>query len=385
MDLDSPALPIGQWALSPDVVHLNHGSYGGCPRSVIETATEIRAQLEAAPMVFYKLHWQPLLDRARATLAAFIHAPADQLVFVPNATHGVATALASCTLAAGDEILITDHTYRAVRNQLARLAATHGARVVVVTVPLPFDPDQCVAAIAAATTARTRLVVLDHLTSPTAIVMPLERILPPLRDRGLQIVIDGAHAAGQLDLDLGALGVTYYAGNNHKWLCAPKSTGFLVAAGPIRPIVTSHGASAEYGPDNRLHAELDWVGTYDPAPQLSVPAAIAALAAVGTSAEIHARNHALVLALRDRMLAALGGTQLVPDTALGAMAAITVTLPPNSTADALTDQLLRAGFEIPIVDWPGQPLLRISAHLYNDVHQAEPLLATLRELGVTRG
>jgi len=389
MDLDSAALPIDQWALSPDVVHLNHGSYGGCPRSVIETATMIRAQLEAAPMMFYVLHWQLLVDRARATLAAFIHAPAEQLVFVPNATHGVATAISSCTLAANDEILITNHTYRAVRNQVTRIAATHGARVVVATVPLPFDPDQCVAAIAGATTVRTRLVVLDHITSATAIVMPLERILPPLRERGIQIVIDGAHAAGQLDLDvgaLGALGVTYYAGNNHKWLCAPKSTGFLVATGPVRPIVTSHGASAEYGPDNRLHAELDWVGTYDPAPQLSVPAAIAALAEVGTPAAIHARNHGLVLALRDRLISELGaGVQLAPDASLGAMAAIAVKLPPNTTPGGLTEQLLRDGFELPVVDWPGQPLIRISAHLYNDMHHIEPLLVKLRELGVTRG
>lgn len=385
MDLESAALPIDQWALSPDVIHLNHGSYGGCPRSVIAAATAVRVQLEAAPMVFYKLAWQPLVDQARAALAAFIHAPVDQLVFVPNATHGVAIALGSCTLAAGDEILITDHSYRAVRNQIDRLATTAGARVVVVALSLPFDPDQSVRAIAAATTAKTRLVMLDHITSPTAILMPLERILPPLRERGIQIVIDGAHAAGQLDLDVSALGATYYVGNNHKWLCAAKTTGFLVAAGPIRPIVTSHGASAEYGPENRLHAELDWAGTYDPAPQLSIPAALAALATVGTSAAIHARNHALAIALRDRVLDELGGLRLAPDASLGAMATIAVTLPPNTTPGTLTEHLLHDGFELPIVDWPGQPLLRLSAHLYNDLSQADPLIAKLRELGVTRG
>ncbi|CAN5528566.1 aminotransferase class V-fold PLP-dependent enzyme [soil metagenome] len=388
MDLDSAPLPIDEWALSPDVVHLNHGSYGGCPRSVIEAATALRAQLEAAPMVFYKLAWQPLVDQARAALAASIHAPVDQLVFVPNATHGVAIALGSCTLAAGDEILITDHTYRAVRNQLERLASTGGARVVVVELPLPFDPDQCCSAIAAATTAKNRLVVLDHITSPTAIIMPLERILPPLRARGIQIVVDGAHAAGQLDLDvsaLAALGVTYYAGNNHKWLCAPKSTGFLVAAGPVRPLVTSHGASAEYGSANRLHAELDWAGTYDPAPQLSVPAAIAALAMAGTPSVIYARNHALVLAMREHVLEALGGPPLAPERSVGSMAAVRLKLPPNITPGALTDQLLREGVEVAIVDWPGQPLLRLSAHLYNDLSQIEPLLAKLHELGVTRG
>ncbi len=385
MDLASAALPIDRWALSPDIVHLNHGSYGGCPRAVIEAATAIRARLEAAPMVFYKLEWQPLVDHARASLAAFIHASADQLVFVPNATTGVAIALGSCTLAADDEILTTDHTYRAVGNQLERVAATHGARIVVVKLPLPFDPDQCVAAIAAATTARTRLVMLDHITSPTAIVLPLERILPALRERGIQIVIDGAHAAGQIELDvdaLVALGVTYYAGNNHKWLCAPKSTGFLVAAGPVRPIVTSHGASTEYGPPNRLHAELDWAGTYDPAPQLAVPVAIAALAAVGTPFAIHARNHALALAMRAHVREELGGPCLAPPQAIGTMVAMRIALPPNTTPGALTDQLLRDGFEAPIVDWPGQPLLRLSAHLYNELGHAHALVAKLRELGV---
>ncbi len=362
------------WALSRDVVHLNHGSYGGCPRSVIDAANAVRTRLEAAPMVFFRLEWQPLIDHARAVLAEFLHAPADQLVFVPNATTGVAIALGSCTLAAGDEILTTDHAYRAVRNQLDRLAATHGARVVTVKLPLPFDPDQCVEAIAAATTAKTTLVVLDHITSPTAIVLPLERILPPLRARGIQIVIDGAHAPGQIDLDLATLGATYYAGNNHKWLCAPKSTGFLVAAGPVRPIITSHGASAEYGPANRLHAELDWTGTYDPAPQLAVPAAIAAIG------NPRARNHALVLAMRE----AIGGAPLAPPDSIGSMAAIPITLPANTSAVELTERLLQRGYELPIIDWPGQPLVRVSAHLYNELDQIEPMLAVLRELGVTR-
>lgn len=374
-------LNVERWALTPEVLHLNHGSYGGCQESVIAEATRLRAELEAAPMKFYGLAWQGLLDRAREALAAFVGAPADRLVFVPNATHGVAIAISSCELAAGDEIVTTNHTYRAVKNQLARLAAARGARVHTVSIPLPFDPDAFVAAIEAAVTPRTRLVVLDHVTSPTALVFPLERIVPALVARGIQVVIDGAHAAGQIALDVTALGATYYAGNNHKWLCAPKATGFLVARGPALPLVTSHGASPEYGPANRLHAELDWAGTGDPTPHLCVPAAIAAVADWPAA---RARNHALVLALRDRVLAALGGGprhHLAPETSLGCMAAIPVRVP--AAPFDLTQRLLHDNVELPVVDWPGQPLVRISAHLYNDEHDAEPLIAELHELGIS--
>jgi len=372
---------VEHWALSPEVLHLNHGSYGGCQARVIAEATRLRRELEAAPMKFFGLAWQGLLDHARETLAAFVGAPAERLVFVPNATHGVAIAIASCRVDAGDEILTTNHTYRAVRNQLARLAEARGARVHTLAIPLPFDPDAMVAAIEAAVTPRTRLVVLDHVTSPTALIFPLERIVPGLVARGIQVVIDGAHAPGQIELDISALGPTYYAGNNHKWLCAPKATGFLVAHGPALPLVTSHGASPDYGPANRLHAELDWAGTADPTAHLCVPAAIAAVADWPAT---RARNHALVLALRDRVIAALGGDErhhLAPAAQLGCMAAIPVR-GPESPFD-LTQRLLREDVELPIVDWPGQPLVRISAHLYNDERDAEPLIAKLKQLGIS--
>ncbi|HEY6034263.1 MAG TPA: aminotransferase class V-fold PLP-dependent enzyme, partial [Kofleriaceae bacterium] len=363
------------------VLHLNHGSYGGCQQSVITEATRLRRELEAAPMKFFGLAWQGLIDHAREMLAAFVGAPADRLVFVPNATHGVAIAIASCRVEPGDEILTTNHTYRAVRNQLDRLASARGARVHTLGIPLPFDPDAMVAAVAAAVTPRTRLVVLDHVTSPTALIFPLERIVPALVARGIQVVIDGAHAPGQIALEISALGATYYAGNNHKWLCAPKASGFLVAHGPVLPLVTSHGASPEYGPANRLHAELDWAGTADPTPHLCVPAA---LAAVADWPATRARNHALVLALRDRVIAALGGDQrhhLAPASHLGCMAAIPVRVP--EPPYDLTQRLLRDDVELPVVDWPGQPLVRISAHLYNDERDAEPLIAKLKGLGIS--
>ena len=380
---------LDPWALAPDVVHLNHGSYGGCPQLVVEAAAAWRARLEAAPMRFLVLEWQAELDRAREALATFLRAPAERLAFVPNATTATAIALASAPIASGDELLVTDHGYRACRNQLARIAAARGARVVTVPIALPFDADATVDAITRAITPRTKLALLDHITSPTALRMPLDRLIQALASRGVAIVIDGAHAPGQIPLDVGALlaaGVTWYAGNNHKWLCAPKGTGFLVAApdAPLATVITSHGASMEYGPANRFHAELDWMGTYDPTPHLTVPTAIATIAELANGwAHAVARNHALALEMRDRLTEALGASRLAPDAAIGTMAAVPITLPPNTTALALEKQLLADGWEVPIVDFARGPLVRVSAHLYNNVDEADRLAEKLRAVGVT--
>ncbi len=368
------------WALAKDVVHLNHGSYGGCPRAVISAAAGWRARLEAAPMRFMVLDWQGELDRARAALAAFVRAPDDQLVFMPNATSGVATALAAARIEPGDDLLTTDHAYRACRNQLNRLAAARGARVVVAELPWPFDPAAAVAAIRRAVTPKTTLALLDHITSPSACVLPLEDVLAVLP--GVQVLVDGAHAPGQIDLDIGALlakGVTWYAGNNHKWMCAPKGTGFLVTTTAVRPLVTSHGASPEYGPPNRLHAELDWMGTYDPAAHFAVATAIRTVADLGGGwPATRWHNHMLALELCDR----LGGTPVAPPDSLGAMVAFPIELPAGITCRSLEDQLLRDGYEVPVVDFFKGPLLRVSAHLYTEPGDADALAAKLHALGV---
>ncbi len=394
MNLREPLAPLDQWALAPDVVHINHGSFGGCPRAVFDAALEWRRRLEASPMKFLVLEWQNEVDAAREALAQFVRAPADRLAFMPNATTGVATALASTVaakpLATGDEILVTDHGYRAVKHQVRRIADAAGARVVTATLPLPYAAHAAIDAIVASVTDRTRIVVLDQITSPTALVQPLDRIVPVLAARGITVIIDGAHAPGQLALDVGALldaGVTWFAGNNHKWLCAPKGTGFVIAApgaATARPVVTSHGAAPEYGPANRLHAELDWMGTNDPAPHLSVPTAIRTIASMANGwPTAIARNHALVLGMRDRLASVLGGVPLTTDDAsIGTMAAIAITLPPNTKPLALEKQLLRDGWEVPIVDFVHGPLVRVSAHLYNQVDQADALGEKLLALGV---
>lgn len=386
MQLQAPVSSIKRWSLDPSIVHLNHGSYGGCPHAVTLTATAWRARLEASPMRFMVLDWQTELDRARASLAEFIHAPAERLVFVQSSTHGVAIALNSVALAAGDEIITTDHTYRAVMNQLKRLAAARGASITVVAIPLPFDAGALLEAVARAITPRTRLAVFDHITSPTALCLPLAELVALAAARGIPVVVDGAHAPGQIPLDVSAIGATWYVGNCHKWMCSPKGSGFVVIAEGIapRPVVTSHGASPEYGPANRLHAELDWSGTHDPAAHLTVPSALATVAVEGGGwPAIYQRNHALACEMRDRLAEGSRTPPLAPDDAIGCMAAVPINLPPNTTPLALTTQLLREGWEVPIVDFARGPLVRVSAHLYNHAGEADLLAAKLRSLGVT--
>jgi isopenicillin-N epimerase len=383
------ASPLERWALRSDLVHLNHGSFGGCLRSTLDAANEIRARVEASPMRFYVLDWQDEIDRARAALAAFLHADAETLVPIQGATHGTAVALqaaVSMGLSAGDEIVTTRDVYRAAGNQLARVAEAIGARIVSVPVPSPFDPDALVAAVTSAITPRTKLALFDHITSATALVFPLLRMLEPYAARSIPVIVDGAHAPGEIDLDIErtlATGATWYVGNHHKWMCAPKASGFLAiapsAAAHTAPLVTSHGATTSYGPPNRLHAEHDWAGTYDPSALLSVPHAIEAVAVEGGGwPAVRARNHTLALAMRER----LGGAILAPDASIGTMFTAPIDLPAGVAPLAIEKRLLAAGWEVPIVDRTAGPLVRVCAHLYNHLEQIDELRRALAEHGV---
>jgi isopenicillin-N epimerase len=314
----------------------------------------------------------------------------------PRSTTGVALALHSAAIEPGDEILTTSHVYAACLFQLQRLASERGARIVIVDIALPFEPDALVERVATALTPHTRLALFDHITSPTALRLPLERLLPLFSARGIPVIVDGAHAPGQIELDVDQLlaaGASWYVGNCHKWLGAPKASGFVAwsasAAPTLRPLVTSHGANAAYGPANRLHAELDWSGTYDPSAQLAVPTAIDAMAQEGGAwPAILARNHALALELRDRLRAGLTGeapgAPLAPDRAIGTMAALPIALPAGTDPRSLERALLLDGWEVPIVDHASGPLVRVSAHLYNHAGEADLLAAKLHALGVRR-
>lgn len=386
-----------RWDLDPAVVFLNHGSFGACPRAVLEVQRELQARLEREPVRFFVREAPAMLDAARAEVAAFVGADVDDLVFVRNATEGVNAVLRSLEFSAGDEIVVTNHGYNACSNAARYVASRTGARVVTAQIPFPIaGPEAAIAAILAAVTPRTRLVLVDHVTSPTGLVLPLAAIVAELQARGIDCLVDGAHAPGMLPLDVSAIGAAYYTGNLHKWVCAPKGAAFLHVRrdrqAKIHPAVISHGYNAPR-PRSQFLAEFAWTGTSDPTPWLCVPAALREMASMlpGGWPEVQARNRALVCAGRRIVAEALGIAPPAPEDMLGSLASLP--LPPGSPeppttplyAEALQDALLfRHGIEVPVPPWPAPPerLIRLSAQLYNEEADFYALARALRaELG----
>jgi len=383
-----------RWPLDRDVIFLNHGSFGACPHEVLEHQAALRAHMEAEPVRFLSRELDGRLDEARAALARFLGADADDLAFVANATSGVNAVLRSRALAADDELLTTDHAYNACRNALQYVAERTGARVVVVPVPFPVaSPAVVVEAVLARVTPRTRLALIDHVTSPTGLVVPVERLCAELRARGVDVLIDGAHAPGMLPLDLATLGATYYSGNCHKWLCAPKGSAFLwVRAdhrGDVRPLTISHGANRKKPGRERFRLEFDWTGTSDPTAWLSVPKAIECVGGMlrGGWPAVMERNHALAVEARGLLCAAAGTPPACPETMLGSLAS--VLLPDGASSEVVwgrPDPLQTRLFdhwriEVPVMSWPAPPrrLIRISAQLYNTRADFERLADALRK------
>jgi isopenicillin-N epimerase len=382
-----------RWSLERGLVFLNHGSFGACPTEVLRHQADLRAEMEAEPVRFLSRELDDRLDAARAALASFVGADPDDLAFVTNATSGVNAVLRSRAFAAGDELLTTDHAYNACRNTLDFVAEQSGARVVVATVPLPVrSPDDVVEAVLARTTPRTRLALIDHITSPTGLIFPVERLTAELAARGVDVLIDGAHAPGMVPLNLATLGATYYSGNCHKWLCAPKGSAFLWTRREeqpaVRPLTISHGATAVRPGRSRFRLEFDWTGTSDPTAWLTVPKAIEYLGGLvdGGWPALMARNRALALDARRLLCAAAGTAPPCPDEMVGSLAA--VRLPDGTTdvgwrrPDPLQARLYEGwNIEVPVTSWPAAPrrLVRISAQLYNRRAHYERLAEALRK------
>ncbi|MEP7158506.1 MAG: aminotransferase class V-fold PLP-dependent enzyme [Chloroflexota bacterium] len=396
------------WPLDPAVTYLNHGSFGACPWPVLRAQDEWRSRMERQPSMFHGTELEGHLDHARTRLGEFVNADADDMAFVPNATIGMNTVINALDFEPGDEILSVDHEYNAVLNTIRRKGAQTGARLVVANVPFPLrTPDEVSEAILARVTPRTKLAVVSHVTSSTALVFPIAEIVAALAERGVDTLVDGAHAPGMVPLDVTALGAAYYAGHGHKWLCAPKGAAFLHVRrdrqAHIRPLITSHGANSPRRARSRFRLEFDWTGTADPTAALSLPAALDFMAKLepGGWPQIMARNHQLALHGRQALLDAIGGAALAPDEMIGSMAAVAVPNdlspgPVEPAADAdpgatypfdpLHEALINEdGIEVPVYAWPHTPadgaprrrLLRVSAQLYNEHADYDRLASAL--------
>jgi isopenicillin-N epimerase len=369
-----------RWQLDPSVRFLNHGSFGACPTAVLEHQSELRRRLEAEPVRFMVREYEGLLDDARRELAEFTRSDPSDLVFVSNVTAAINAVLRSLEFQPGDEIVTTNHAYNAAINAMDFVAERTGARVIVSEIDLPiFTEDEVVEAILDSVSGRTKLAVLDHVTSPTAVIFPIGRIVAELSARGIPTLVDGAHTPGMMPLNIPSLGAAFYAGNLHKWVCAPKGAGFLWVRSDlqhrIRPLAISHGANSPRTDRSRFHLEFDWTGTDDPTAIFSVPKALRYVGGLMPAGwpEIMLRNRLLVLDGRDILKRSLRCEHLVPESMTGSMAVLP--LPDGADVDApalygdpLQDILLeRYGIEVPVIVWPHPPhrLLRISAQLYN--------------------
>jgi isopenicillin-N epimerase len=343
-----------EYLLDPDVTFLNHGSYGACPRPVFERYQALQRELERQPVEFLARRFGELTAGARAALADFVGARADELVFVPNATAGLNAVIRSLRLEPGDEVVTTRHEYGAV----TRTWEVAGATLVAV------EPDEVVAAIG----PRTKAVSVSHVTSPTALVLPVEEICRAAREAGVLAIVDGAHVPGQIPLDLGALGADVYAGNCHKWLSAPKGAGFLWAReehhGWIEPGVVS------WGYDEGFAARHGWQGTRDPAAALAVPAAIEAHLELERAGELE-RCRRLAASFHDR-LPPVGRTP-APQMWSSELA----TADPHGLQRRLWEE---HRIEVVVTAWEGRSLLRVSIAPYNRPEDVERLLAALEGL-----
>lgn len=368
-----------QWTLDWRATHINHGSYGATPKPILAAQETIRQEMESAIGDFFVSQLPKRLRAAAAEVAECLGAQADDIVFVDNATAGIQSVIGSLALRADDEILINDQTYNAVKNIARHTAQRWGAKLVEVRLPFPIDDDEesMLAAFTSGLSPRTRLVVLDHITSATALLMPIERMIAAAHAVGAMVMVDGAHGPGQVDVDLQRLKVDFYCGNFHKWIMAPKGAAFLWARREhqswLHPPVISHGPGAGY------IAEFDWTGTRDPSAYLAVPAALAFRAAIGDQ-NIKSHNSALAAEagcyLAKTWKTRLGGPTISP-------ASMRLVQLPSLTGapDALRLKLWRDHrIDVPVNAFGDRLCVRISAQIYNEMDDCQRLAMAIRVL-----
>jgi isopenicillin-N epimerase len=374
MDADQSACPaLGaairhEWSLDWDYLTVNHGSFGAAPNVVLAAQDKWRRRLEAQPSRFMRQVLPNALRDAAACLATFVGGSADNLAFVENATVGCNAVLRSVRLQPGDEIVVLSHVYGAVRNAVRFVTESSGGKLVEVDIPFPrAEADDIVSRLSAALTPRTRIAVLDHITSRSALVLPVKRMIAACHVAGVPVLIDGAHAPGQVTVDVVDLDADWYVGNCHKWLMAPKGCGFLYARADrqddIHPVAISHGYQKGF------LAEFDWTGTCDPSAFLAVTTAIDFHHRLGGAA-LRARNAALAAEAATMVAGRLGTEAGAGNELSGAMSL--VRLPVTGTVSEeralrLREDMLNSGTDVPLHAHDGSIWMRLSAQAYNEM------------------
>jgi isopenicillin-N epimerase len=379
-----------EWMLQEGVSFLNHGSFGAVPRAVFDVQNQWRRRIEAEPIEILGRRWLDLLATAKAAIGQWLGMASSDFGMVTNATEGINAVLRSLPLGPGDELLTTNHVYNAVRQAMRHVAAQAGASYREIDIPLPAtSADQIVQRVLSELSDRTRLLVIDHVTSPTALVFPIEPIAAGCERRNIDVLVDGAHAPGMLDLNVPNLGVAYYAGNLHKWACAPKGSAFLWVRPDrqhaIHPTIISHHLGQGF------EREFDWQGTFDASAWLATPAAIDFMAGFGWDCVVR-HNHDLAVSAH-RMLCTRWKSEPISPLAgqlLGSMA--TMRLPGQLaqwTEDRLTllQQRLYTEhrIEAPLIRWGNQAFVRVSCQVYNAAGDYQTLADVLEQLASRLG
>lgn len=406
MNINLP--PRTDWSIPEDVVYLNHGSFGPAPLVVQLAREEWSRRLESQPMDFYLKQMEPALDEAMAKLAKFVGGDARDMAFVDNATVAMNVVADSIDLKSGDEVLLNDHGYGAVFRIWRRRCDEVGARVVTARLGGRQDgnddtpsalsnqlttTDDIVQPILNAVTERTKLIVVSHITSPSAIIFPVTEICRQARTRGIPVCIDGPHAIAMIAVNLKEIDCDYYCASLHKWLSAPFGSGFLYVRREhqkqLKPPMTSWGRSLGGYPE-RWQDQFNWLGSRDPAPFLAVPAAIEFLERTGLQ-EFRQWIHELAQSARHKLEQLFGQTAWVPDSPdwYGSMAAVPLPATdykkpkPNSMHPVQRELRERFRIEIPFIECRGQLQLRVSCHLYNNPGEIDYLIDSLKQIQST--
>lgn len=374
--------PFELWSLSPKFAHLNHGSFGAVPRVVAAQRVRLLDACAAQPMEFFARHFESDWFDARFQLATWLGTHEDNLAFCENSTAAMNEIAGWFPLDEDCEVLINDHEYGAVHRTWQRRCARSGAKLSVVELPVPFtDEQQIVDAILGACQERTKLVIMSHITSATAIRMPVETLCAELKARDIATCIDGPHAILQEPLKLSRLGCDFYTASCHKWLCAPNGSGFVYVDPKwhslVEPLRVSWGRLHPNAPEHWSH-ELLWSGTRDPTAYLSIPTAINFFQQFEYQ-RLDERNHALARYARERLAAVPGLATVTPDGRewYGWMVALML---PEEDHNSLQQRLLQNhGIDIPIFQWKDRYLVRISCHLYNTTHDVDLLCRALKQ------